>query len=80
MNTEESTRWTSENIMINLFPRHWILNAVPAIGTHAAVRFLKEKFLAGELTIVEAAQAILASVHMVTADTEAIKLFAVSQP
>ncbi|XP_076582006.1 vitellogenin-2-like isoform X4 [Chaetodon auriga] len=54
--------------------RHWILSAVPAIGTHAAVRFLKEKFLAGDLTVAEAAQALLASVHMVTADQEAIKL------
>ncbi|XP_070816139.1 vitellogenin-2-like isoform X2 [Chaetodon trifascialis] len=54
--------------------RHWMLNAVPAIGTHAAVRFLKEKFLAGDLTVAEAAQALLASVHMVTADQEAIKL------
>uniref|UniRef100_A0A8D0ADU3 Vitellogenin-2-like n=1 Tax=Sander lucioperca TaxID=283035 RepID=A0A8D0ADU3_SANLU len=54
--------------------RHWILNAVPAIGTHAALTFFKEKFLAGEVTIAEAAQALLASVHMVTADLEVIKL------
>lgn len=65
--------------MIFLFPRHWILNAVPAIGTHTAMRFLKEKFLAGELTIAEAAQALIASVHMVTADLEAIKLIEASQ-
>ncbi|KAG7217480.1 hypothetical protein INR49_021405 [Caranx melampygus] len=54
--------------------RHWILNAVPAIGTHVALRFLKEKFLVGELTIPEFAQALVASVQMVTADLEAIKL------
>ncbi|XP_059196629.1 vitellogenin-2-like [Centropristis striata] len=54
--------------------RHWILNAIPAIGTHTALRFLKEKFIAGELTMAEAAQALLASVQMVTADLEAIKL------
>nr|XP_019936765.1 PREDICTED: vitellogenin-2-like [Paralichthys olivaceus] len=54
--------------------RHWMLNAVPAIGTHTALRFIKEKFLIGELTIAEVAQALLASVHMVTADLEAIKL------
>uniref|UniRef100_A0A8D3C385 Vitellogenin domain-containing protein n=1 Tax=Scophthalmus maximus TaxID=52904 RepID=A0A8D3C385_SCOMX len=54
--------------------RHWILNAVPAIGTHVALKFIKEKFLVGELTIPEAAEALLASVHMVTADLEAIKL------
>ncbi|KAI9519342.1 Vitellogenin-2 [Dissostichus eleginoides] len=54
--------------------RHWILNAVPAIGTHVTLKFIKEKFLAGELTIAEVSQALLASVHMVTADLEAIKL------
>ncbi|XP_060934605.1 vitellogenin-2-like [Limanda limanda] len=54
--------------------RHWLLNAVPAIGTHTALKFIKEKFLIGELTIAEVAQALLASVHMVTADLEAIKL------
>nr|AKK31327.1 vitellogenin B [Larimichthys crocea] len=54
--------------------RRWILNAVPAIGTHAALRFIKEKFLTGELSVAEAAQALIASVHMVTADLEAIKL------
>ncbi|KAK9519374.1 hypothetical protein VZT92_022109 [Zoarces viviparus] len=54
--------------------RHWILKVVPAIGTPAALRFVKEKFLADELTIVEAAQALLASVYMVTADLEAISL------
>ncbi|XP_074525154.1 vitellogenin-2-like [Halichoeres trimaculatus] len=54
--------------------RHWILNAIPAIGTHAPLRFFKEKFMADELTMVEAAQVLLSSVHMVTADLEAIKL------
>ncbi|KAL3047365.1 hypothetical protein OYC64_021558 [Pagothenia borchgrevinki] len=54
--------------------RHWILNAVPAIGTHVTLKFTKEKFLAGELTIAEVSQVLLASVHMVTADLEAIKL------
>ncbi|XP_010782071.1 vitellogenin-2-like [Notothenia coriiceps] len=54
--------------------RHWILNAIPAIGTHVSLKFIKEKFLAGELTVAEVSQALLASVHMVTADLEAIKL------
>ncbi|XP_028259820.1 vitellogenin-2-like isoform X2 [Parambassis ranga] len=54
--------------------RHWILNAVPAIGTHTALKFIKEKFVAGELTNAEVAQALLASVHLVTADVEAIKV------
>lgn len=59
--------------------RHWILNAVPAIGTHAALRFVKEKFMAGEVTVAEAAQALVAAVHMVTANMEAIKIAEVSQ-
>ncbi|CAJ1060691.1 vitellogenin 2 [Xyrichtys novacula] len=53
--------------------RHWILNAIPAIGTHVPLKFFKEKFLVGELTIAEAAQVLLSSVHMVTADLEVIK-------
>ena len=65
--------------MVLLSLRHWILNAVPAIGTHTALRFLKEKFLAGELTNAEAAQGLLASVQMVTADLEAIKAAEASQ-
>ncbi|XP_034529933.1 vitellogenin 2 [Notolabrus celidotus] len=54
--------------------RHWILNAIPAIGTHVPLEFFKEKFLADELTITEAVQIILSSVHMVTADLEVIKI------
>ncbi|XP_041647048.1 vitellogenin-2-like isoform X8 [Cheilinus undulatus] len=54
--------------------RHWILNAIPAIGSHAALKFFKEKFMVDELTMVEAAQVLLSSVHMVTADLEAIRL------
>ncbi|KAM9831430.1 vitellogenin 2 [Neosynchiropus ocellatus] len=56
--------------------RFWILNAIPAIGTHDALRFIKEKFLAQELTLVETAQALIACVHTVTADPEAIRLAA----
>ncbi|XP_040895473.1 vitellogenin-like [Toxotes jaculatrix] len=54
--------------------RQWILDAIPAIGTPAALRFIKEKFLTDELTVAEAAQALIVSVHMVTASAEAIKL------
>ncbi|XP_076007428.1 vitellogenin-2-like [Genypterus blacodes] len=54
--------------------RHWLLSAVPAIGTHSALRLIKEKFIIDELTIAETAKALVASVHMVTADLEAIKL------
>ncbi|CAJ1060689.1 vitellogenin-1-like [Xyrichtys novacula] len=54
--------------------RQWILDAIPAIGTPAALRFIKEKFEADDLTVAEVAQTLVASIHMVTADTEAIKL------
>ncbi|XP_034085810.1 vitellogenin-2-like [Gymnodraco acuticeps] len=54
--------------------RHWILNAVPAIGTHVTLKFIKEKFLAGELTVAEVSYGLLVSVHKVTADLETIKL------
>ncbi|KAJ8376406.1 hypothetical protein SKAU_G00069860 [Synaphobranchus kaupii] len=56
--------------------RRWILDAVPAIGTSAAVTFIKEKFLAGEVTTVEGAQALLAAVQMVKADLPTIELAA----
>ena len=66
---------------LNLFStfRQWILDAIPAIGTPAALKFIKEKFLIDDLTVAEAAQALVASVHMVTADTEAIKLVEVGK-
>ncbi|KAG7282875.1 hypothetical protein CRUP_020713 [Coryphaenoides rupestris] len=54
--------------------RHWLLNAVPAIGTHVALRFIKEKFHIDDISVVEAAQALIGSIHMVTADLEAIRL------
>lgn len=60
--------------------RNLILNAIPAIGTHTAVRFLKEEFVLQELTVAEATQALMASVHMVTPDVNTIKLFKASQP
>ncbi|XP_076582010.1 vitellogenin-like isoform X2 [Chaetodon auriga] len=54
--------------------RQWILDAIPAIGTSAALRFIKEKFLVDDITVAETAQALIASIHMVTANTEVIKL------
>ncbi|XP_061152871.1 vitellogenin 2 [Syngnathus typhle] len=54
--------------------REWILNTIPAIGTHVALRFIKEKFIAGEITFAEATRSLVAAVHTVTADTEALRL------
>lgn len=42
------------------------------MGTSTAVRFTKEKFIAGELSIAETAEALIASVHLVTADLDSI--------
>ncbi|XP_068447342.1 vitellogenin-2-like [Clinocottus analis] len=54
--------------------RRWLLNAIPAVGTSTALKFLKEKFLADELTHVESSKALLATLHMMTADLEVIKI------
>lgn len=68
----------------SLVPFSWfrqlIMDAIPAIGTPAALKFIKEKYLTDELTVAEAAQALIASVHMVTANPESIKLVEVSLP
>ncbi|KAJ8408505.1 hypothetical protein AAFF_G00259190 [Aldrovandia affinis] len=56
--------------------RRWILDAVPAIGTRAALMFIKEKFLAGDLIIAEGAQALMAAMQLVKADKETIELAA----
>ncbi|XP_055073124.2 vitellogenin isoform X2 [Misgurnus anguillicaudatus] len=55
--------------------RKWILDAVPAVGTLAALKFVKKAFLAGELSISEFTQVLLAVVHMVTADSDTIKIY-----
>ncbi|KAM9761569.1 vitellogenin 2 [Menidia menidia] len=54
--------------------RHWMLSSIPAIGTNVALKFIKEKLIAGELTVAESAQALISSAFLVTADLEAIKL------
>ncbi|XP_061594359.1 vitellogenin-1-like [Cololabis saira] len=54
--------------------RHWFLDAIPATGTPPVLRFIKEKFVADDLSLVEASQALVAAVHMVSANLETIKL------
>ncbi|XP_061883865.1 vitellogenin-2-like isoform X2 [Entelurus aequoreus] len=54
--------------------RYWILQTISAVGSHIAIKFLKEQFLAGDLTLPEAGQLAVTSVHMGTADLEAIRL------
>ncbi|XP_037553993.1 vitellogenin 2 isoform X3 [Nematolebias whitei] len=54
--------------------RHWLLSSIPAIGNHVALKFIKEKFIADDLTYFEAAQALIPSILWVAPDVEAIKL------
>ncbi|XP_051977952.1 vitellogenin-like [Xyrauchen texanus] len=56
--------------------RHWLLDALPAVGTPVIVKFLKEKFLSGECTIAEFIQALVVALQMVTADLDTIQLTA----
>ncbi|XP_050959598.1 vitellogenin [Labeo rohita] len=55
--------------------RKCILDAVPAAGTLAALKFIKKTFLAGELSIPEFTQVLLSMVHMVTANLDTIKMY-----
>lgn len=66
--------------MISVFPRHWILEAVPAIGTHTALKFIMKKFVNGEIETTKAAPVLVSTMHMVTADLEVIALVKASQP
>nr|APB93354.1 vitellogenin 3 [Ctenopharyngodon idella] len=55
--------------------RKWILDAVPAVGTLAALKFIKKIILADGLSIPEFTQVLLATVHMVTANLDTIKMY-----
>ncbi|KAM5148119.1 vitellogenin-1-like [Mantella aurantiaca] len=50
--------------------RRWILDAIPAIGNHFSLRFLKLKLK--ELSEFEAAQVVPLALHLIKADREAI--------
>ncbi|KAF4097788.1 hypothetical protein G5714_021796 [Onychostoma macrolepis] len=65
--------WSQFKIRPNF--RKWILDAVPAVGTLAALKFIKKTFLAGELSIPEFTQVLLSTVHMVTANLDTIKMY-----
>ncbi|XP_043079840.1 vitellogenin [Puntigrus tetrazona] len=55
--------------------RKWILDAIPAAGTLAALKFIKKAFLAGKLSIPEFTQVLLSTVHMVNANLDTIKMY-----
>ncbi|XP_073400966.1 vitellogenin-1-like isoform X2 [Dendrobates tinctorius] len=50
--------------------RRWFLDALPSIGNHLSLRFLKAKLR--ELSEFEAAQSVPLALHLITADREAI--------
>ncbi|XP_062411383.1 vitellogenin-like isoform X3 [Sardina pilchardus] len=54
--------------------RRFFLDAIPVVGTPAAVKFIKEKFLADDISVSETVQILLAAVHMVPSDLEIIRL------
>nr|AIR92104.1 vitellogenin [Petroleuciscus esfahani] len=56
--------------------RRWLLDALPAVGTPVIVKFIKEKYLAGELSIPEFIQALVVALQMVTADLDTMQLTA----
>ncbi|XP_060889620.1 vitellogenin-1-like [Labrus mixtus] len=56
--------------------RQWILDVIPAIGTPAVLRLISDTFTADNMTVAEAVQALVPSIHMVTASPEAIKMVA----
>ncbi|XP_073718320.1 vitellogenin [Misgurnus anguillicaudatus] len=56
--------------------RRWLLDALPAVGTPVVIKFIKEKFLAGELNNSEFIQALVMALQMVTADLETIQFTA----
>lgn len=58
--------------------RQLILDALPATGTPATLTFIKDKYTTDDLSVAETAQALIASIHMVTANPEAIKIMLVS--
>ncbi|XP_034035049.1 vitellogenin-1-like [Thalassophryne amazonica] len=66
------TIWRQKKNKANF--RKWILDAIPASGTLAALKFIKEKFLADELSFTETVQGLVTFVHMGFANKNTIKL------
>lgn len=67
-----------DNEIVFLFPRHWLLNAIPHIRTHASLKFLTERLLNGELTDAEASFALMQCLYSVAPDQKSIELIKVS--
>lgn len=77
---EGSKRAFSLNPAFVVTFRKWILDILAAVGTTDALRLIKDKFLKGEVETDQMAQAMVTSVHMVTATKETFEIFKVRVP
>uniref|UniRef100_A0A8C5I846 Vitellogenin-1-like n=1 Tax=Gouania willdenowi TaxID=441366 RepID=A0A8C5I846_GOUWI len=66
-------RATLASLVFHVLFRQWILDAVPVIGTEVTFKFIREEIKADTITLPEAAQALIASIHMVTANHEVVR-------
>nr|AAI54733.1 Vtg2 protein [Danio rerio] len=53
--------------------RRWLLDTLPAVATPVVLKFIKEKFLAGEFTLTEFIPTLVVALQMVPADLETIQ-------
>lgn len=74
------TRAVPINLLFIVTFRWWILDSVAATGTPVALKFIKEKILKNEMSIIDMVQSIMTSVHTVTATNETIEIFKVCLP
>lgn len=73
----KATHMTSTQLVFVVIFRQWVLDSIAAIGTPAALRFLKDRFLKKEITAAEMAQVMIASAHMVTVTNETMEIYKV---
>uniref|UniRef100_A0A7M4FIM9 Vitellogenin-1-like n=1 Tax=Crocodylus porosus TaxID=8502 RepID=A0A7M4FIM9_CROPO len=53
--------------------RRWILDIIPAVADHTAIKFLRHKIERQELTELEAAQAVLMGLHLTTPTRDVVE-------
>uniref|UniRef100_UPI00398F8981 vitellogenin-like n=1 Tax=Pristiophorus japonicus TaxID=55135 RepID=UPI00398F8981 len=54
--------------------RRWIIFALPAVGTTGALKFLKTRIQRVEVTMGEAAQALVVAMHQITANLQSLSV------
>ncbi|XP_048457519.1 vitellogenin-like [Rhincodon typus] len=57
-----------------LHTRPWILSALPAVGTSAALNFLKTKIQNLDISVADTAQVLALAMHQVTADRQSLSI------